>query len=348
MEWVRDFYQGSSAMKARNSERKRRKALLAIAFASGILSSPLPAFPEFTLEASNSIEQKIVKNTKVTPEIRALYLLQLAREYLSNIEKSEIETRNLYLANESSKGWTRETWEVIISSWTNQIPSRGSSTQANSIYQNSTSALRPTEANMLLANASIDMAMEQLNKSTDVFAKLGLHFIAWRMYRETGNFVGLKRCNTALEADFENYKENETFDEAEIKATTYILNLLSNSLIPVTIPKSNPAEFSLRQKEISPFSDRDFKESEMLRRRAVEMTDRLAPQNDIRRKAHRDLVLWNYLQGKTETAEIEKQILFELVGIKDDSILYPQSGMCGHLVWWSATAVRVSGFCGMG
>lgn len=335
-------------MKDRKTKLTRKKALLAIAFASGMLNSQLPVFPQSKVNASDSIEQRIVKNTNIAPEIRALYLLRLAREYVNNTHKSEVETRNTYLANEVSKSWTPDTWEMIVSSWTNQLPVNEEPVKGvripNSLIANS----RPTPENLLLANSSINLALEQLDKSLDMFARLGLHFIAWRLYSETGNVAGLKRCSKALDADFENYKENETFDEEQINMTSSILNLLANSLIPVSIPNLDPAEFSLRKKEILPFTERDFKESEMLRRRAVEMTDRLDPQNDVRRKAHRDLVLWYYLLGKTETAEIEKQILFELVGIKDDSILYPQSGTCGHLVWWRKPGYSSGGYCGMG
>lgn len=334
-------------MKVRNNESTRKKALLAIAFAGGMLNSQLPAFPETKVNASDSIEQKIAKNTNIAPEIRALYLLRVAREYVNNIKKSEVETRSLYLANEISKSWTPDTWEMIVSSWTNRLPA-SEPLKGVQLPNNPITVARPTEENRLLANASINLALEQLEKSSDMFARLGLHFIAWRLYGETGSAAGVKRCSKALDADFEYYRENETFDEDQIKTTSSILNLLANRLISVTIPVSDPGEFSLRKKEVSPFTERDFKESEMLRRRAVEMTDRLDPQNDVRRKAHRDLVLWYYLLGKTETAEIEKQILFELVGIKDDSILYPQSGTCGHLVWWRKPGYSSGGYCGMG
>jgi hypothetical protein len=52
--------------------------------------------------------------------------------------------------------------------------------------------------------------------------------------------------------------------------------------------------------------------------------------------------------GKPELAERQKQVLFELVGVNDDSILYPQSIMCGQVAWWHPEKVEVGGACGMG
>jgi hypothetical protein len=99
---------------------------------------------------------------------------------------------------------------------------------------------------------------------------------------------------------------------------------------------------------LASFAEKDLYESEKLKLRAAAMADRLNSKSDIRRKAHRDLSLWYSRIGKIEVAEREKQILFELVGCKKDSILYPQSGMCGHLVWWNPEPVSFAERCGMG
>lgn len=322
----------------------RSKALLAIAFAGGMLNSQLPASSETETKSgsTDSIELKIAKNPRITPEIRALYLLRLAREYLNDVKKSEIEMRFIYLASESSKSWTIDTWEMIVKSWPAPTTHDSSGPKDTTFHSE----------NKILATKSINLALEQLNNATDKYARIGLHFIAWRLFREIGNANGIKICSKALDADFEAYEENETFDEEKIRTTYSILNLLANSLIPVFIPDFKPEDSPAMQQQtqVNPYTESDFKESEMLRRRAVGSTDVLAPDNDFRRKAHRDLVLWYSLLGKKEMAEREKKILFELVGIEDDSILYPQSGFCGHLVWWTIEKRSRSHepFCGMG
>jgi hypothetical protein len=49
-----------------------------------------------------------------------------------------------------------------------------------------------------------------------------------------------------------------------------------------------------------------------------------------------------------ELAEKEKQILFELVGLHDDTILFPRSVGCGHVVWWEKEPNIFAVECGMG
>jgi hypothetical protein len=124
---------------------------------------------------------------------------------------------------------------------------------------------------------------------------------------------------------------------------------MAYSLIPVNIPNLNPHDsIAGRQTPLEPFTEKDFKESEKLKLRAVAMADRLDSKNHLRRKAHRDLALWYMQLGKNQLAQKEKQTLFELVGCEDDSILYPQAAGCGHVVWWKKERNIVTMGCGMG
>jgi hypothetical protein len=77
------------------------------------------------------------------------------------------------------------------------------------------------------------------------------------------------------------------------------------------------------------------------------MIDRLDAKHLVRWMAHRDLVLWYRELGKLDLAEKQKQILFELVGLNDDRILYPKKRRMGRLVWWLLTAMSMGCACGM-
>lgn len=115
---------------------------------------------------------------------------------------------------------------------------------------------------------------------------------------------------------------------------------------PETIQQSD--EFHSKSKtKVARHSESDFQNSEAQMLRAVAIADKLDRTSHLRRTAHRDMTLWYSQLGKTEKAEQQKQELFELLGFKDDSILYPQDGGCGHVVWWRREKVGAMG-CGMG
>jgi hypothetical protein len=121
------------------------------------------------------------------------------------------------------------------------------------------------------------------------------------------------------------------------------LNSEAYGLISIVIPDIKPTSTQAKS-----FTEEVFDTSEKLKLRAVAMTDRLDATNHLRRKAHRDLSLWYSQLGKTELAEKEKQTLLELVGTKDESILYPYVQMCGHLVWWRDPRSHDMMACGQG
>lgn len=60
------------------------------------------------------------------------------------------------------------------------------------------------------------------------------------------------------------------------------------------------------------------------------------------------MVLWYSYLNKPDEANREKQELFDLVGIHDDRILFPQIGACGHVVWWVTEFAQENFGCGMG
>lgn len=310
----------------------QRKALLAIAFAGGILNCSLPAISETdrkTESDSDSVIRQIANSTIMTPEVRAFYLLKLASVCLAGTKKGAAETQFATVANNQGQNQNAISarWETFLIPWA-PLPTFQSTDNETKTF----------------ADTATQMAITQLEKSSDKFAKLNMFFIGSQLFQHLGNTDGIRKCNRVLEESFLSCEGNSEIDEEQIRAASSVLNVIANTIVPVRVPQISEWE---RQLQVKPFTEKEFKESELLKLRAIAMVDRLNSQSHVRRKAHRDLSLWYAQLGKNDLAEKEKQILFELVGSKDDSILYPQSAGCGHIVWWE-TKIKNSPFCGMG
>lgn len=340
-------------MRLWKNKTKNRKTLLAIAFAGGILTSPPPAFSEDTPVCAETVEQALIKNTRVTPEYRAFHLLKIGKEHLCGAKQSEIESNNLSTANESNPFWTYRGWHKHSLPF-DQFSSETADT--SNVPKNSTEQAKTKPENIQLADKAIGLAITELDKATDKFAKLNMYVTALHLFERTENTVGSEQCLKVLEAEFKACEGETAVDEDQILTATTVLNRMASNLITVFITDFDPRDLPndrhdrkfRDQLSVKPFTETDFKRSEELRLRAIAIADRLGEENHLRRKAHRDMVLWYTRLGKVELAEKEKRILFELVGFEDESILYPQAGMCGHLIWWTRKITSSGGFCGMG
>jgi hypothetical protein len=207
---------------------------------------------------------------------------------------------------------------------------------------------RPNGAeNSTLADKAIKKALAQLDLSSDRYARLILYYAASGLFQQVGDADGVIRCNKVLKDSFQ-FCEIHSTDEQEIKGASLVLSLMAYRLIPVQISDLPNGNYRDRSTDLPAYTECHFRQSEKLKLEIITMADRLPASSDVRRKAHRDLALWYMRLGKSELAEKQKQTLFELVGCKDDSILYPQFGMCGHVVWWQTKKIGLNGFCGMG
>lgn len=308
-----------------------------------MLNSQPPAICQNKVESKGSAIQKIENDAKLTPEFRAYNLLRLASGYLAGEDTSVAGT---YFRPMGRAPWQirRLTWEDSLVAWVDQISSEERSTKTKEVKQK----LNPQSKsdNSVMADSAIRKALGQLEKSSQTFVKLNMFFVASRLFQKMGNIRESRKYNKVLEEAFQSCEGNTPVDEEQIRTAVSILNSMSFGVIPVQIPDFKPRDDSwVRQQPLS-CTERDFRESEKLRLRAIAMVDRLPAGNHVRRKAHRDLALWYVQLDKTDLAEKEKQVLFQLVGSKDDSILYPYAADCGSLVWW--VAPRICGACGMG
>jgi hypothetical protein len=119
------------------------------------------------------------------------------------------------------------------------------------------------------------------------------------------------------------------------QARQKVLNAMAFGILPVIIPDQNSSGFKWEPTTpLEVFTEQEFKKSEKLKLRAAALTDTLDNQSHLRRKAHRDLALWYLQLGKMKLAENQKQTLFDLIGPREDSLLFPRVEACGELAWW--------------
>jgi hypothetical protein len=328
----------------------RRKVLLALAFAGGLQNTHLPSFCDNVSESSDLVVNQIANCAQATPEIRANWLLRLASSYLAGEDRISLDGQYRAMANAPEASFFRRnsTMEKDYVRWANTASLAEHVANHGPVATKGANSSSPpiSKENLFLAGTAVQKALTQLDQTTDKFAKLNMYFIASRLFQKMGNAKNFQKCNTVLANAFESCEGKSQIDEILIKASSSVLNSMAYGLIPIEIPDARPPLET--PVHVASFAEKDLLESEKLKLRAVAMTDRLSASNDVRRRAHRDLSLWYSRIGKIEVAEREKQILFELVGCKKDSILYPQSGMCGHLVWWNPEPVSFAGDCGMG
>ncbi len=333
----------------------RGKALLAVLFAAGMLNTQLPVLAEIKSESTTDLLiEQIASQKQISPELRAYYLLRIASGYLAGGDKDKVEApyRSLVNGTTHSFPFREPRREAYLVSWADQISSeeQSASSAMNAQGEAKSDSKSIPDQNVDLADMAISSALLQLEHDTKWFAKLNLYFIASRLFRKSGNTDGVRSCNKVLEKAFQACEENSLPDPEQIRAASSVLNSMANGFIQVYIPIAEASVKTwLQQKPSKPFKEEDFKKSEELKLKAIALEDQLGPQNEERRRAHRDLSLWYMKFGKLELAEKEKQILFELVGFKDDSLLYPQSGSCGSLLWFQKEKVSsASELCGMG
>lgn len=320
----------------------KTKALLAIAFAGATLTTQPVALCREAHPPSASAIEAIENNSQAAPETKAFYLLQLAYCYITggdatSLEK-ELKTSGLPANQALSRRMGRHWLSVNLWSSSVSLMSHSETVKREIIKKEISLEDHAT------ADKAIVAAMTQLSHGYSDPQALHLYLIASCLSRMTGNAKNEQNCTKILSDAIQAREVNKTLDGMQIKVVASILDSMSYGLVPIRIPdyEGQTAE------KVRTIDMKNFDESERLKLRAAALLDRLPNNDQERRKAHRDLALW-YLQfGKADKSLREKEVLFKLVGVRDDKILYPQPGTCGHPLWWSTVKVADFEKCGMG
>jgi hypothetical protein len=335
----------------------RKKTILAIAFASSVLCPTLPTLAEKALDSSDPEIQEIPNEKNTDPRSRAESLLRYASKHLPESVQYDVDLQLLrmhYVETRKARFKKYRRWDLL------DLGNREILSEIDArkkfAYKDRDLQKFQNEEKRTLANQATQQALNQIANCNDRYVRLYLYLVALQLFHQTDNIDGMQQCNGFLEKEFQRCEKNAHVDEIEIDESISVLNQMANNLIHTYIStidlKTYPLLTSTLKRSppptIEPFTEEDFVESEKLRLRALAIADRLPPEHHLRRRAHRDLVLWYQQLGKNEKAENEKSILFDLVGIRDDSILYPQPGMCGRHVWWQKVGTVAEFGCGMG
>lgn len=332
-------------MKTRNSEMKRKKTLLAIAFAGGMLNSQVTAFAEEP-RSTQTLIQNVENDSRMRPEVQAYYLLRISNSYLSNKDRTAVEAQYNSLHTIGPRTIGRDNFFV---NWADQVSLQAQSAKVGVKSQNGdqTSSDKIPSENLKLAEQAAHSALKLAGKTSSRLTELNIYFIASQLFQMTGNKIEEQRCTRFFEDAIKACESKAPTIPEEAIAASSILNSMAYGKIPVRIPDYVDPRSS-RTPTVKPFTEEEFKSSEAFKLRSIAILDRLPSNNHDRRKAHRDLALWYETLGKNELAEQQKQVLFNLVGIRDESILNPQPAGCGSVVWWTIERIKHKFMCGVG
>lgn len=314
----------------------RKKALLAIAFASGLVGTHMQQAiadsPKQTADGKKSALESLTKSEAGTPERRAYYLLTVAEQYLHG--KQSVEIDQLYLHTTTlleSRHWQTKDWSDFLETWMRRCANKQKS------------VLLDWQAAKHVQTA-LTQAIKELNQTENQYPKLCMYFIACTLYNEMGDVVSVQSCNDALEVQLKSIEHKRLPTGEEVRAALAALDAQSYSHIPA-LPEGQKTN-ETAEKPV--YSTSDFALCKQLKLRGLAIADKLPDSDHIRRKAHRDLALWYQKLGKIELAKEQKQYVFKLVDCNDEEILYPQFGTCGDLVWWQKERITRIERCGMG
>ncbi len=333
----------SSTNKLTNA--KPAKALLAIAFAGNLLTAQLPALSQAPRLASTSMIDFISKNSQIPREEKAYRLLQLANIYITGTPSTVWEAS--VRAGSGEPGSIRDIQillrrEGYLLSWADRVSLQSYSVGTTALSEAGRKII--SSENRVVADNAIKAAIEQLGQGSERAESLNMYLIASGLSRMTGNTQNEKKCTKVLNAAIHACEVNKTVDSSQIKMISSILNSMAYVYIPIEIE-----DYPMQSRRQPPaFDMKNFDQGERLHLRAAALLDRLPAADHDRRKAHRDLSLWYQQLGKVDKSLKEKQELFNLVGVKDDRMLYPQPRTCGHDAWWTVEKTGGPRFCGMG
>ena len=321
----------------------RKKALLAIAFAGGLVGPLLPAVESASVGPKYSAITQYEQSSKGTPEAKAYYLLGMVFRYLAGASVDTVENqychaeRGLSGSVPGKLGWDF-CMECLATQASGQI--RRYVPAQTEMEQSTPEKLSGEE--LEFANRALAAALKQLEKSQDQQAKLGLTAIAAKLYGRLDDKVEEARCNKIVEQALETIEKSPNLTVAQAQAAISALNIKSSIVIPLETLNNRYTP------GIKSCSMSDFNSCEKWKLRGLAIADKLPPTEHVRRKAHRDLALWYMTLDRNEHAAREKQILYSLVGFEDEKVLYPQEEGCGDLVWWRQEQKPPEYGCGMG
>lgn len=320
---------------------------MAILLAGGMLSSGPGAFsaPKAGAVSKSQLElvNKIAGNQQISSELRAYFLIQIARSALQGVDGGALEKQfGPYAAAGAFNLFSRRrsAFNSSLSAMASQLSLEAHSTKEDKQGDK--------KGNSALAETALKEALPLLETSDNPFARLNLYFMASYLLRKTGNEIESKYCRKKVDDAIKGCESDFSHNVNQLEGVVAVLNSMAYGYVPVQISDWQRPAVAGAGKQAKSYAEKNIAEAEKLKLRALALADRLDSGSQLRRKSHRDMVLWYQELGKSDAARNEKEILFNLVGVHDDKILYPQSSGCGNIIWWKAETIRAKMACGMG
>lgn len=315
----------------------REKALLAVMLAAGVVgfAQSAIAVDAGADEQSESIRfsiHSVAENKEIAPADRAYRLVLFANQLQNGGSASDAQVQ---LLRDESTTYRRSLEE-------------GSSKMSALAYSICRSAKSPVRKGVTSSIQRRELAVSALTSAValapgcDRKSAMPIYQSAGSLFEALNKTESARQCDEQLEKLIKQCEEDKNLDVEEVRAAAAALNTMGSSAASFSFWGRNAA------KTFSKTSDEEFRRNERYRLRALTLLDRLPASDHQRRLGHRDLAVMYAAQGETELADKQKQVLFDLVGIADDSILNPQNTGCGQITWWRIKKVSTGMLCGMG
>ena len=319
----------------------------------GLSSGQHPALSVEAVDSGASLIQNIVHNENVSLEGRAFYLLSFAE---SLFYSGDWKTIKVQYSDAKAEPWTFQAprrAEDQLFLWATSY--NGARLNKRVPYPEiPEKKLSPEIADRReLANGAINEALTLLESSKKPVEQITIMYVASRILKKHHEDSLVAKCRSDLKKVVEAFESRDNLTEAEILAVARLLTFESDDVLSVDLPMYPLQEGLLNDgfekgKNYS-FTDDEFNTAESLRKKANRLLDRLPAENTNRRMGHRNLAVWYDILKKTEQAEVEKSVLYDLTGIHNERILYPAARGCGHFEWWVVPKSEYPEIgCGMG
>lgn len=321
----------------------KRKTLLALLFATGSLQTQ-PA----VLAANESSNQKRVDEFIKSVDTAAQIGLELAAYKL--LSYAEVQLLNSVLNPQPPFEWNQNVSSTYLFEentvgdsglldWVRRVSWR----QNNNLVLTTNHSQVKQDIAKASAKKFVDDAVSRLRNSNKSWDSMPMYWVAASLYERCDDPEAAAACRDLVLKYIQECENATHKNKKDVRSAASLLNLMAGG-IPETASRWN----LLRTRPKIKIGAEEYAKIVKLRTRAAALLDNLSADDQQRRLAHRDLVLLYENQGDFDSARREKEILFNLVGVHDDSILQPQIVSCGHVLWWDAKPPTISGACGMG
>ncbi|MBI1269280.1 hypothetical protein GC174_02485 [bacterium] len=246
----------------------RRRALMTILLAGGMLGGGPGAFsaPKAGAVSKSQLElvNKIVVNQNISLELRAYYLIQIARSALQGVDAGALEKQyRPYAAVGAYNLFSRrkEAFNNSLSAVARQL-----SLEAHSRKEDKQG---DKKGNSALAEIVLKEALPLLETSDNPFARLNLYFMASYLLRKTGNEIESEYCQKKVDDAIKGCESDFSHHANQLEGVVSILDSMAYGYVPVQVSDWKSPSSAGAGKQTKNYGEKNFAEAEKLKLRAL-------------------------------------------------------------------------------